>query len=809
MGGKGEGGRGEDITHFFFLLPLVNRASEDCDCRGGKMLDSTPNHPPSCAAAKGVGGGGGRTSYEVQCLPSERDALLKMKSHLSDPSNRLTSWSLHANCCSWAAVTCHNITGHILELHLTNPPILQFGGYDLYETLMFGGEVHSSLLDLKHLNYLDLSSNDFGGMQIPGFLGSMTSLTYLNLSNAGFAGSIPLQFWNLSDLIYLDLGGNVLEGSIPHQIGKLSNLQYLGLGENEFNGSIPRQIGNLSNLQYLDLRYNQFGGSIPHQIGNLSNLINLHLGHVENLQWVSALSSLQHLELIDLNLSNTFDWLQDLDSLRSLRELHLLGCDLNHHFEPSTLNFSSLAILHLSDSELGTSLIPNWVFQLKRLVHLQLNSNGFQGPIPVSIQNLTLLQHLDLSDNQFNSSLPDWLYSFSHLKSLILSQNHLVGTISMNVGNLTSLVTLDLYGNLLEGSIPTSMGSLCNLKKLDISNMKCNQQISQILKILLERCVSHALEIFYMSGSQLSGHLTDQIGLLKNLVQLDLSYNSIQGAIPNSLENLASLKYLDLYSNSMKGALPDSLGNIKSLICLDLWNNTFESAIPISFGNLTSLMYLDLYENQLEGNPFKILGSLCKLNFLSLGHNLFQGVVKEAHLVNFTHLQVLGVQKNQLNLKLDPNWDPPFQLLEQLNLASLNFGPHFPSWIQSLKHLRYLDISDNKICDSIPTSFWGTAGNLHYLNLSHNHIEGELSNTLINYSFGIVDLSSNKLYGQLPGATASAPTPPPAKKDTGTGGRKIVNAFVGKGVNRKVASYLDCVLEPFESIGVGGDPASG
>ncbi|XP_028805791.1 receptor-like protein 53 [Neltuma alba] len=235
-----------------------------------------------------------RTSYEVQCLPSERDALLKMKSHLSDPSNRLTSWSLHANCCSWVSVVCHNIIGHVLELHLTTPPPLQFGGDDLHETLMFGGEVHSSLLDLKHLNYLDLSSNYFGGMQIPGFLGSMKSLTYLNLSHAGFGGSIPLQFWNLSNLIYLDLGGNYLEGSIPHQIGKLSNLQYLDLGGIESSLSIPRQIGNLSNLQYLDLGDNQFGGSTPRQIGNLSNLINLHLGYVENLQWSNSSSNLPH-----------------------------------------------------------------------------------------------------------------------------------------------------------------------------------------------------------------------------------------------------------------------------------------------------------------------------------------------------------------------------------------------------------------------------------------------------------------------------------------------------------------------------------
>ncbi|KAK4280112.1 hypothetical protein QN277_011780 [Acacia crassicarpa] len=280
-------------------------------------------------------------SSEVQCIPIEQDALLKMKRHLSDPSNRLASWSPHENCCNWALVVCHNITGHVLELHLTSPPPFEFiNGETIYETSVFGGEVHPSLLDLKHLNYLDLSGNYFGDMQIPNFLGLMSSLTYLNLSDAGFGGSIPIQFWNLSNLIYLDLGRNYnLEGSIPHQIGKLTNLQYLDLGDNDFNGSfphqignlsnlhyldlrgnefsgsIPHQIGNLSNLHYLDLRGNEFSGSIPHQIGNLSNLINLHLGNrllsisVENLRSILTLSSLQYLELGYVNLSNTFDWL--------------------------------------------------------------------------------------------------------------------------------------------------------------------------------------------------------------------------------------------------------------------------------------------------------------------------------------------------------------------------------------------------------------------------------------------------------------------------------------------------------------------
>ena len=125
----------------------------------------------------------GDSAAEVRCIESERVALLEFKQDLQDPSHRLASWaSGDGDCCQWVGVVCHNVTGHVQELHLRsfypvgdrfmfdNESETQFKAY---ERSRFGGKINPSLLDLKHLIYLDLSYNDFNGTQIPKFLGSM------------------------------------------------------------------------------------------------------------------------------------------------------------------------------------------------------------------------------------------------------------------------------------------------------------------------------------------------------------------------------------------------------------------------------------------------------------------------------------------------------------------------------------------------------------------------------------------------------------------------------------------------------------
>ncbi|XP_031248105.1 receptor-like protein EIX2 [Pistacia vera] len=338
------------------------------------------------------------------------------------------------------------------------------------------------------------------------------------------------------------------------------HLIHLDLSGNDFEGAqIPSFLGSMGNLRYLNLFRSRFQGVIPHQLGNLSNLEYLDLfcnGYsefsVENLFWESDLSLLQHLDLGGVNLSKASNyWLMVTNKLGSLVELKLSRCQL-HHFPPLFIaNFSSLSTLDLSYNNFDSSLILSWIFGLSHLNLLDISSNNFADPIPDGLQNLTSLTHLDLSLNSFNSSIPNWIYKFSRLEYPSFGWNNLQGTIPSVLGNLSSVNLLYLSFNNLEGRIPRSFERLCKLRSIFVQGAKLSQEISEVLDIF-SGCISDGLELLELSDNKFYGHLTNKLGQFKDLSRLLLRNNSISGPIPLSLANLSSLVDLDLSCNKLK-----------------------------------------------------------------------------------------------------------------------------------------------------------------------------------------------------------------------------------------------------------------
>lgn len=143
------------------------------------------------------------------------------------------------------------------------------------------GEI-TDVLDMMHqIEYLYLSNNThISPGKIPYFKDAI-NLKHLSLSQTNRIGTIPTWLGSISSLTLLDLQSNMLNGTIPSQIGTLQNIQYLFLNNNSLTGTIPTSFRELSNSKQISLDSNSFNGSLESIIcdtnGNfLNSVMQLH-----------------------------------------------------------------------------------------------------------------------------------------------------------------------------------------------------------------------------------------------------------------------------------------------------------------------------------------------------------------------------------------------------------------------------------------------------------------------------------------------------------------------------------------------------
>jgi Leucine-rich repeat (LRR) protein len=79
--------------------------------------------------------------------------------------------------------------------------------------------------------------------------------------------------------------------------------------------------------------------------------------------------------------------------------------------------------------------------------------------------------------------------------------------------------------------------------------------------------------VHVLGSNGISGSVPTEIGLLSNLVDLQLGDNLLTGNVPSQLGTLSSLQGLSLDDNRLSGPIPSELGQISTLQVLRLRSN--------------------------------------------------------------------------------------------------------------------------------------------------------------------------------------------------------------------------------------------
>ncbi|XP_062156006.1 probable LRR receptor-like serine/threonine-protein kinase At3g47570 [Alnus glutinosa] len=611
----------------------------------------------------------GSTTYVYGIGGNETDrlALLEFKAKIvGDPFMVLSSWNDTTHFCLWHGVTCGRRHQRVTELRLPSQKLV--------------GSISPFIGNLSFLRLLHLSNNSFTH-QIPPEIGRLHRLEKLRLANNSLDGRIPTNVSGCSNLKVITLGFNQLAGEIPIEVGSLSKLKMFSVDHNLLTGNIPPSLGNLSSLEQLYLPANNIGGSIPSVLGQLMNLTaisffsNQFSGTIPpsifNLSFITLLN-------VALNqIQGSLPW----DLGITLPNLQTFSVALNKFtagsIPPSISNASNLENLDFGINKF-TGNMPSFK-KLHRLRRFSISYNhlGSGGADDLSflcsLTNATSLELLAIEVNNFGGLMPECVSNLSSsLRTLQVSENNIVGTIPSGIVNLVNLERLQLWDNRFSGKIPADIGKLQRLQSM------------------------------LLSVNNFSGNIPHSLGNLSMLLELYLSHNyNLHGSIPSSLGNCQSLLVLSLSKNNLGGTIPPQVFGLSSLsIGLYLSSNHFTGPLPMEVGNLKNLGKFDISENMLSGKIPMSLGSCIMLESLVMQGNFFEGTIPPSF-GSLRGLQELDLSRNNLSGKI-PDFFVGFNSLQLLNLSYNNFEGMVPSDGIFKNSSATLVVGNSQLCGGIP-----------------------------------------------------------------------------------------------------------
>ncbi|KAK3439536.1 hypothetical protein EUGRSUZ_C04402 [Eucalyptus grandis] len=427
------------------------------------------------------------------------------------------------------------------------------------------------------LKYLFMRDNSFTTLELPSV--NLFYLLVMDISNNGIRGELTTKFWaNVPNLLYLNLSTNGLEGSIPYELGSIKSLTILDLSSNNFSGGPPIQLldSNLS-LYTLNVAYNNLQGEFVFSANTMNpNLSYLRLDHNMFTGNLSFLSSHVNLWLLDISNNNFIGKIPRLIANWSLlTALDLSKNQLDGLVPQELCNLGELKYLDLSDNNLYGPLPSFFIAQqmsnLSQLSILSLRGNSFDGTFPKQLCNLKSLSMIDLSENNLFGPLPSCLgpinFSSEYANKVTSTPGTFMSDGEWSPWYYVRSVHTAFYHYDLEGEpLPAHTVGIITKKRFDSYkgyallemvglDFSCNQFSGEIPP---EIAIFQDMLVLNLSNNKLTGHIPTSFSSLTKIESMDLSYNNLIGSIPEELTQLNSLEVFNVSYNDLSGAIPNT-----------------------------------------------------------------------------------------------------------------------------------------------------------------------------------------------------------------------------------------------------------
>ena len=199
---------------------------------------------------------------------------------------------------------------------------------------------------------------------------------------------------------------------------------------------------------------------------------------------------------------------------------------------------------------------------LARVASLELSSLGLEIDQLPSFDTasgaLARVHTINLADNLIAGQLPDSWGGLRHLANLLLQLNILGGQLPTTIGQLTRLRFLDLDGGFTaRQNRPVGCFDPCIVRSTDDTSLNTPAGCRVPCRL----------------GNAFEGSLPSEMGLLTNLVQIDMHRNRFSSSIPTEIGNLIRLDWLELSGSYIQGPLPSEMGQMARLVKLYVDNN--------------------------------------------------------------------------------------------------------------------------------------------------------------------------------------------------------------------------------------------